>query len=302
MSLRISTSFVVALMTFGTVFPCGKSRFARAADSDTDDQYVQTINGFVEGRQKLKRGMTRFTCKYRYVIGSSGEKRTVHIRGLYVFDFPERLLRIDAHHRNTDEFGVELKGKFEGYQFADQEDQSLVKLAGDAKPRRLINSKELPDSVSRFDIRVLGVSHAVGWDRVTLNDMAENFERFQDGFTEVQKEDNQIRVTLIAKKDGQPGFRRVIWFREDHDYCPEKLEVSLPKRIAGKPSLVNGEVEWNAPSQTQLMEVIKFKDQWVPKKVFIEDGTDKREFEFQWMSLNEALDPKAFEFDFDPKE
>lgn len=47
------------------------------------------------------------------------------------------------------------------------------------------------------------------------------------------------------------------------------------------------------------MEVVEFRGQWVPKKVIIINGTSKREFEIQWKSLNEPLDEKTFELDFE---
>lgn len=305
MRLRVDT-FVTICVVIAGIVSFSETRSVHAVDAELEDQYVEVINAFLLNRQKLKTGITRFHTKYEYEIASvalDGAKRFIDIKGLYAFDFPEKLLRVDAEFQTTEADGSPVANSAKGYQFARLAKTTLLKFPDEPTPRRVINpDRELPEFVSRFDVRVLGATHAVGWDRMTLSQLAENYDVQGKDVTQIVREDKLVRVTWIVNGDGRPGFRRTIWFRVDRDYCPEKVEVCLPKYHAGKLVLENNQPVWNKPSQSQQLEVMELEGVWVPKNLTIIDGGTKREMEFSWTSLNKPLDADVFEFDHDPKE
>jgi len=287
-----------SLLIIALALQSSASQVACAADSESGDQYEQVINQFLLGRQKLKTGIARYRGKYSYVIESDQRQRNCEINGLYAFDFPEGLLRIDESFRTTEADGTPVTDAVKGFQFAVQEDKTLLRFPEDATPRRVVNMRrDLPEYATKFDLRVLGATHAVGWDRMTLSDLAETFDNQRQYVTEVVRDDKRVRVTWIFQTNDRPGFRRTIWFRVDHDYCPEKIEVCLKKRINADGAAKSNSTEWSEPSQSQQLDVVEFRDQWVPKTLNLVNGTSKRTLEFSWKSLNEPVDSKTFDFD-----
>ncbi len=224
------------------------------------------------------------------VLESIGE-----IQGFCAFDFDSGKVRFDRDEPARTPEGEVFRF---GGQFARTQDALTERGRGASTIVISSPGGKVPAWLHMFDVRVLGGCYVLGLETAKLPKLVESFEKDAPNVSEIISADGETVVKwLYADEEKNPVHRATICFREAEDFWPKRLEVTKVASTIYKPDGSLHSTNWGSVQQAVDLEVERFRDEWVPKKVTISFAGQPRwrqTLNFTWEKLNEPIDDKLF--------